>query len=68
MDLGSIMKMMNGGKDNPVLNQLMGIKTMLEKLPKEEQVRVVTNFVNELQLAVNKAEGKTENVETKDGN
>lgn len=42
------------------IQQLQLVQTMLGKLPKEEQVRVVTVFTTELQKAVDKVEGKLE--------
>lgn len=45
------------GVSSDELNQLMSLKKLLDKLPKEEQTRVVTNFVNELQDAVKNVEG-----------
>lgn len=56
MDMTQIMKMMSGGKKNPALEQLIAVSNMLSKLSKEEQTRIITNFVNELQEAVNKVE------------
>lgn len=58
MNMAQIMKMMNGGRENPALDQLIAVSNMLGKLPKEEQSRIITNFANELQEAVNRVEGK----------
>lgn len=67
IDLNSIMKMMGGAKENPALNQILGVKAMLDKLPKEEQVRVMTRFVDDLKESVEKLEGKkVEDVKTEE--
>ena len=58
MDITQILGMLNGGKKNPALEQLMTVNTMLNKLPKEEQQRVITNFVEDLKSSVAKLEDK----------
>ena len=58
MDITQILGMLNGGKKNPALEQLMAVNTMLNKLPKEEQQRVITKFVEDLKSSVAKLEDK----------
>lgn len=54
--MDNLLKM--AGISSDELNQLMALKSMLDKLPKDERTRVVTNFINELQDAVKKVEDK----------
>lgn len=54
--MDNLLKMAGINQDQ--LNQLMAVQNMLQKLPKEEQTRVLTNFVNELNDAVKQAEAK----------
>ena len=56
MDIIQIINMINGGKKNPVLDQLILTSSMLNKLPKDEQKRIITNFVEELKQAVDNLE------------
>lgn len=58
MDITQILGMLSGGKKNPALEQLMAVSTMLNKLPQEEQQRVITNFVEDLKSSVAKLEDK----------
>ena len=58
MDITQILSMLSGGKKNPALDQLMAVSTMLNKLPQEEQQRVITNFVEDLKSSVAKLEDK----------
>ena len=58
MDITQILGMLSGGKKKPALEQLMAVNTMLNKLPKEEQQRVITNFVEDLKSSVAKLEDK----------
>lgn len=58
MDITQILSMLSGGKKNPALEQLMAVSTMLNKLPQEEQQRVITNFVEDLKSSVAKLEDK----------
>lgn len=58
MDITQILGMLSGGKKNPALEQLMVVSTMLNKLPQEEQQRVITNFVEDLKSSVAKLEDK----------
>ena len=58
MDITQIFGMLSGGKKNPALEQLMAVSTMLNKLPQEEQQRVITNFVEDLKSSVAKLEDK----------
>ena len=58
MDITQILGMLSGGKKNPALEQLMAVNTMLNNLPKEEQQRVITNFVEDLKSSVAKLEDK----------
>ncbi len=58
MNMNQIMQMMGGGKQNPAFNQLIAVSNMLGKLSADEQARIITNFANELQEAVDKLEGK----------
>ena len=58
MDITQILGMLSGGKKNPALEQLMAVNTMLNKLPQEEQQRVITNFVEDLKSSVAKLEDK----------
>ena len=58
MDITQIFSMLSGGKKNPALEQLMAVNTMLNKLPQEEQQRVITNFVEDLKSSVAKLEDK----------
>ncbi|MEG2936558.1 MAG: hypothetical protein RR844_08735 [Clostridium sp.] len=59
MDMNSIMKMMTKNvQQNPALNQLLTLKNMLDKLPREKQEEIVGNFVTTLQEAVKEQEGK----------
>lgn len=54
-NMNSIMQMMG---NSPELQQLMTLKNMLDKLPKEKQTELVGNFVNSLQEAVKEQESK----------
>ena len=56
MDITQIINMINGGKKNPVLDQLILTSSMLNKLPRDEQKRIITNFAEELKQAVDKLE------------
>ena len=56
MDIIQIINMINGGKKNPVLDQLILTSSMLNKLPKDKQKRIITNFVEELKQAVDNLE------------
>ena len=58
MDITQILGILSGGKKNPALEQLMAVSTMLNKLPQEEQQRVITNFVEDLKSSVAKLEDK----------
>jgi hypothetical protein len=58
MDITQILGMLSGGKKNPALEQLMAVSSMLNKLPQEEQQRVITNFVEDLKSSVAKLEDK----------
>ena len=58
MDITQILGMLSGGKKNPALEQLMAVSAMLNKLPIEEQQRVITNFVEDLKSSVAKLEDK----------
>ena len=58
MDITQILGMLSGGKKNPALDHLMAVSTMLNKLPREEQQRVITSFVEDLKSSVAKMEDK----------
>ncbi|MEG1743916.1 MAG: hypothetical protein RR246_07090 [Clostridia bacterium] len=59
MDMNSLMKMMGKNiQQNPALNQLLTLKSMLDKLPREKQEEIVGNFVKSLEEAVKEQEGK----------
>ena len=58
MEITQILGMLSGGKKNPALDQLMAVSTMLNKLPREEQQRVITSFVEDLKSSVAKLEDK----------
>ena len=47
MNLNFINKML---EQNPALNQLLQLKTMLDKLPQSKQEELVTEFVNSLNI------------------
>ena len=55
-DLNSIMKM--AGISTEMVDQLMGVKNMLDKLPKETQVKLMTDFTDSLTNAVKELEAK----------
>lgn len=55
MNLNFINKML---EQNPALNQLLQLKTMLDKLPQSKQEELVTEFVNSLNKAVKEQESK----------
>ena len=48
----------NNNSNNGGMDQLMKVGNMLNKLPTDEQVSVVNNFINDLTDAVNKMEGR----------
>lgn len=54
-DINYILKM--AGVNPEVVNQVMTMKSMLEKLPKEKQTSLVNNFINSLKEAVSEVEG-----------
>lgn len=55
MDINQILKM--AGISNDAIAQLMGVKSLLDKLPKEKQAEVMGRFIEDLQNAV-KENGK----------
>ena len=55
MNLNFINKML---EQNPALNQLLQLKTMLDKLPQSKQEELVTEFNNSLNKAVEEQESK----------
>ena len=57
MNLNFINKML---EQNPALNQLLQLKTMLDKLPQSKQEELVTEFINSLNKAVKEQESNNE--------
>ena len=55
-DVKAIMKM--AGISPEMVDQLNGVKTMLDKLPKEKQVELMTDFTDALKEAVKEVEAK----------
>lgn len=57
MNLNFVNKML---EQNPALNQLLQLKTMLDKLPQSKQEELVTEFINSLNKAVKEQESSNE--------
>ena len=59
MDTNFLMKMLGQSMEkNPALQQMLALKTMLDKLPVDKQKEIVGNFVKELEDAVKVQEEK----------
>lgn len=57
MDMNFMMKMLGQSLEkNPSLQQLLTLKTMLDKLPREKQSELIGNFIKELEEAVKEVE------------
>lgn len=70
MDMNMLSKMFGGGNSitpdmisqftgvsKEMIEQVTGVQKMLNKLPKDEQVRIMTSFVDDLKSSVGKIEG-----------
>ena len=59
MDTNFLMKMLGQSiEKNPALQQVLALKTMLDKLPADKQKKIVSDFVEQLENAVKEQEGK----------
>ena len=59
MDTNFLMKMLGQSiEKNPALQQVLALKTMLDKLPADKQKKIVSDFVEQLENAVKEQEDK----------
>ena len=59
MDNNFLMKMLSKNlEQNPALQQMLTLKSMLDKLPVDKQQKIVGDFVKELEDAVKEQEEK----------
>lgn len=56
-DTNQLFKM--AGIKPEVINNLMAAKAMMDKLPKQKQVEIVSDFIKALEMAVKEEEGKS---------
>ena len=59
MDNNFLMKMLSKNlEQNPALQQMLTLKSMLDKLPVDKQQKIVGDFIKELEDAVKEQEEK----------